>query len=468
MSPKESPSFSEVKVGMFVLIALIVLALGIFAIGTRVGLFAETFWAMTYLSNVSGLKPGDIVLLGGVEVGNVHNVEISPAGTLPETAENQRLLQNIEALNDRLEQLRQDLAEAEQRRDQAQIAYDEAVLESGPQSSLAERKRRELRSAEIPVEQMRDNVEELQAEINDKRAQLQNIRVLMQIDSAYRSWLRADSNISLGSIGLLGDKFIEISLGRSDIPPATIDRKMDSWLGKDTVEVVLITGTQQASFEELITGANDIMANFQTLSQKMQDIMSKFDRGEGTMGLLFNDPALYENMNQTAIHANEATQKAAQMMEELTFGEGTMARLVQERELYDRIAAVTERLERTMTRIDQGDGTLGKFVNDPSFYRSADQMMANVAQITRRMDSGQGTLGKLSTDDQLYIDLRRTADKMAVFLEGIQGGKGTLGKLANDEKLYNNLNEVSAEVVKLLYDFRQDPKKFLTIKFELF
>jgi phospholipid/cholesterol/gamma-HCH transport system substrate-binding protein len=53
-------------------------------------------------------------------------------------------------------------------------------------------------------------------------------------------------------------------------------------------------------------------------------------------------------------------------------------------------------------------------------------------------------------------------------MQDIEEGKGTLGRLAKDEQLYENLNEVSSEVVKLLYDFRQNPKKFLTIKFELF
>ena len=52
--------------------------------------------------------------------------------------------------------------------------------------------------------------------------------------------------------------------------------------------------------------------------------------------------------------------------------------------------------------------------------------------------------------------------------KGIEEGKGTLGRLAQDEELYNNLNQLSSELVKLIYDFRQNPKKFLTIKFELF
>jgi len=57
---------------------------------------------------------------------------------------------------------------------------------------------------------------------------------------------------------------------------------------------------------------------------------------------------------------------------------------------------------------------------------------------------------------------------MKTFMEDVEQGKGTLGKLAKDPELYQNMNQLSAEMVKLLYDFRQNPKKFLTIKFEIF
>ena len=95
-------------------------------------------------------------------------------------------------------------------------------------------------------------------------------------------------------------------------------------------------------------------------------------------------------------------------------------------------------------------------------------MLASIESITRRMNQGDGTLGKLSTDDQLYESLDQSLERFAAFVNGIQKGEGTLGLLAKDEKLYENLNQLSAEMVKLLYDFRQNPKEILTIKLDVF
>ena len=44
----------------------------------------------------------------------------------------------------------------------------------------------------------------------------------------------------------------------------------------------------------------------------------------------------------------------------------------------------------------------------------------------------------------------------------------TIGKFIKDPTLYNTLNQTSSEILKLMYDFRQNPKKFLTINFKLF
>jgi phospholipid/cholesterol/gamma-HCH transport system substrate-binding protein len=129
-----------------------------------------------------------------------------------------------------------------------------------------------------------------------------------------------------------------------------------------------------------------------------------------------------------------------------------------------------------------GRGTAGKFFSSDEMYNKinsiADRVnhsMNNIDQLIAGVNAGQGTLGKLIKDEGIYNDARTaiarfntTAARIDNVVAGAQRGEGTVGKLLTDESLYNNVNNFSSEGVKLLYDFRQNPKKYLTIKFELF
>ncbi len=461
-------SLSELKVGIFVVVACIILAVAIFTIGTQVGLLEDTFEAKTYLNTVSGLKAGDIVLLGGVEIGNVTEVKITQPGEIPPTATNQQAMQLIADRTSKSEQLESQLAPLRQRLVNLRAEHQSAVQARGENSAAAKTVAEQIEDVENEIENHTETLDDYRNEITRARANIQNIEVYLEIKSEYQQWIRADSNISLGSVGLLGDKYIDISLGRTSQPPAVVTEKVDTWFGSDTKKLILITGERQAGFQELMTGANDILANFQGLSEKLQDVMGQFEEGQGSVGKFFNDPAFYNNLNQAVVGARQAVERASTMMEEFTRGPGTVPRLIQEREIYDRINAATVRLESLMTKVEKGEGTLGKLVNDPALYQRSNEVMANIEHITKRMDSGQGTLGQLSADDKLYQDLRGSLNQLNGFMKDVEQGKGTLGKLAKDEELYQNMNKVSSEVVKLIYDFRQNPRKFLTIKFEIF
>jgi len=469
MSAKQTPSLAELKVGLFVVVACAILALAIFAIGSQVGMFEEQFWAKTYLNNISGLKPGDVVLFGGVEVGNVTTIEITPPEQdPPDTILNQRILAYVEQITRDIEILRATREQTRTDLTQARVKRETLSRQYGPGSAELTRIEKQIADLEQRIRELESRIQSREDEIVDRMADLQNVLVEMRIKEEYRDWVRADSKISLGSIGLLGDKYIEISLGRTDKPAPVEVTEIDTWLGKEKREYIVITGTQQASFAELITGANDILANFETLSEQVRNIMRSFEMGEGTIGKLINDSSFYDNLNQTVENANRGMEAIADLVEGLGEGSGTIGRLIKEEELYERIASVTERLDQLLQKSNEGEGTIGKLVNDPSVYDKTEDLVSSVGRITERINRGEGTLGRLATDDQLYVSLREAVDELTSLIQGIEAGKGTLGKLSTDEELYRNLNQLSSEMVKLIYDFRQNPKKFLTVKFELF
>ena len=88
------------------------------------------------------------------------------------------------------------------------------------------------------------------------------------------------------------------------------------------------------------------------------------------------------------------------------------------------------------------------------------------------INAGHGTLGKLIKDETVYNDARAaiarfntTAERIDNMVAAAQRGEGTVGKLLTDDALYSNVNQLSSEGVKMIYDFRQNPKKYLTISY---
>ena len=88
--------------------------------------------------------------------------------------------------------------------------------------------------------------------------------------------------------------------------------------------------------------------------------------------------------------------------------------------------------------------------------------------VIAKVERGEGTVGKLVNEDKLYQEVRDAVASFKLLSTNLEKGEGTAGKLLKDETLYKNLNEATTEMTKLLYDLRQNPKKYLDIKVRVF
>src|ERR1700676_2345520 len=77
MAQRKQLTWTELRVGLFVLVGLSVLAAGIFYV-TGAGTLGPKYRLITYLPDVSGLANGAPVRLDGVEIGNVESIKIAP------------------------------------------------------------------------------------------------------------------------------------------------------------------------------------------------------------------------------------------------------------------------------------------------------------------------------------------------------------------------------------------------------
>ena len=127
------------------------------------------------------------------------------------------------------------------------------------------------------------------------------MEVQLEIQTVYLNRISRDSEVSIESRGLIGDSFIEISPGAYGTLPL---KRGDFYV---------IEGVQTAGFREIMTGANDVIANFGVLSEQFKDIALKVNPDQVGAGLA----QTIEHMQNTMRDASTTFNRATALFEEL-------------------------------------------------------------------------------------------------------------------------------------------------------
>ncbi len=293
------------------------------------------------------------------------------------------------------------------------------------------------------------------------------VEARMTIDSvidgrAATERIRKDSTAQQGSPSLLGNEML------INISPGTA-------LAPQVKDYDVLRSSSANTVNDFATSGTDLAQRLSKLSDQMSVIVKDVQDGKGTVGRLFSDEALYNNLNATVRETED-------MIRQIRSGNGSAGRFVNDPALYNNANEIAVQLRMISQDLRAGRGTAGKLLTNDELYnrinRTADRLDRSVDQINSMIadvNAGRGTLGKLIKDEQMYNEARAaiarfntTAERIDNIVAAAQRGEGTVGKLLTDEALYSNVNQLSSEGVKLIYDFRQNPKKYLTIKFQLF
>ena len=381
---KRNVTLSQLRVGIFVLIAIGVLVFLVLNASGDINPFSRKLHLKARFADANGLREGSEVRLAGVRVGKVERIVLLDPSTVPA---------NVPAAP----------------RVEAQMTID-ATIDGQPSNQR----------------------------------------------------IRSDSTAQQGSPSLLGNEML------INITPGT-------QLGQPVQEGAILPSSSSNTVNDFATSGTDLAQRLSKLSDELSGMVQSVKKGEGTIGRLFSDEALYNNLDATIRETQD-------LMTQIRTGRGSAGRFVNDPALYNNANDIAVQLKTITEDLRAGRGTAGKLLTDDELYarinRTADRLDKSVDQINLMIadiNAGRGTLGKLIRDEQIYNDARAaiarfntTAERVDNMVAAAQRGEGTVGRLLNDETLYTNVNQLSSEGVKMLYDFRQNPKKYLTIKFELF
>src|SRR5213078_479052 len=219
----------------------------------------------------------------------------------------------------------------------------------------------------------------------------QKIEVFMTIDTRIdgvpaTDRIRSDSTAQQAAPSILGNEMIV------NITPGTP-------LGQPVNENFLLPSTQGNTMSDLANQGTELAQKLGKLSDQLNEVVKNVREGKGTVGRLFNDEALYNNLNATIHDAEDLAQQ-----------------------------------------IKSGKGTAGKFIYDEALYNNANEIAANLKKLSDDLSAGRGTAGKLLESDEMYNKINRIADRVNHSMDQIDSivadvnaGRGTIGKLLKDE-----------------------------------
>ncbi|MFQ5960469.1 MAG: MlaD family protein [Candidatus Methylomirabilales bacterium] len=182
------------------------------------------------------------------------------------------------------------------------------------------------------------------------------VHVEVTIDRGFQSRIRKDSQATIGTVGLVGDKVFDITVG--------------SEAGKVLQPGEFLETQEPVDFARLLAQGGDMLEGLASASRTLDAVLQKIEEGRGLLPALITDEAGGELVRDLARTAKS-------------------------------LRTITEQAEK-------GEGLLGAMLTDPTGAETVQDLRrvaANLKEITDALAEGEGTLGALIQDPTVYEDL---------------------------------------------------------------
>ena len=336
----------EVKVGLLVVVAFVILGVAVFLVSERRNLFALKNRYYIQFETVLGLAPGSPAQLNGVTVGSVQKV------VLPESV-------------------------------------DEKLL-----------------------------------------------TVWINVDRRYGDRVREDSTARIKTLGLLGDKFIEISSGSPESPLIPSGG--------------YVPAAPPTDVEKLLATGGDAVQNTVAISYSLRNILARMEAGEGLLGELLADSEAGRTAKQGLVAIMEGVRDITLQIQS---GQGTLGQLIMDDGLAVELEASVERFNGALTSLEEGEGLITDLLHNTetrdrvqALLLNLDKTTASLSAAAEQLSSGEGLLPAMMNDEelaqQMLGDLQQMLQNLNLVSEKLATGDGTLGRLIEDPEIYEALNDI--------------------------
>lgn len=127
------------------------------------------------------------------------------------------------------------------------------------------------------------------------------VMVDLLIKKDVQRFIRSDCEVAIGTNGIIGDRLLIITQGGHDSP---IVKEGQSLVSKEPVETDAIMANLQ------VTAVNAAI-----ITNQLAKIMTKINKGHGTLSRLIQDPKIADNLDQTIVNLKKSSKGLDQNMQ---------------------------------------------------------------------------------------------------------------------------------------------------------
>jgi phospholipid/cholesterol/gamma-HCH transport system substrate-binding protein len=340
MKRSDNIAWSQVKVGIFIVCALLFLAAGIILMGSQTKLFTPTGKLSVIMTNVQGLKIGAPVWLAGIDVGVVTSIRFENPAKTNEVA--------------------------------IVLEIDREALRKIGTDSVVRVKTRGLMG-------------EKYVDITPSRAYMEHpVTRLHGVPTVGLDDVMEKAGVSFDTLKGFTEK---ISRGEGTVGRLIQDPKLyDN----------LVTLTKELStFSDRINSGQGTLGKLYRSDEpynRMISILVRTDntlRGiqnsSGTMNKLIYDRQLYDKLVSLADKSVKAADDVHELNVKLTSPNSSLGKFLTDREFYDKGLALIDHADRSVksfeeiaARVNSGDGTAGKLITEKELYDRMERMLNDV------------------------------------------------------------------------------------------
>jgi phospholipid/cholesterol/gamma-HCH transport system substrate-binding protein len=333
MPRTRSLAWSELKVGIAAVVAFVLLAMVVLAVGGEGGYSWQRYPLKARFENVLGLKAGAVVRVGGKEIGLVTGVDF--AGT------------EVEVLFEVLLSVRPIITTTSMAKIGSLSLLGEPIVD------LTAGKGGEPLAdyAYVATSNVTGSFEELSTSASS---------TLEQMDR-----LVADVRAGRGTLGkIVTDDALYSEMTALMTAATTVTKSLET--GRGTLGALV---NDRAAYITLKASLD----NLQTMT-------ARINAGQGALGRLLNDEATGRSLSSTTANLDQVTGRMAR-------GEGTAGKLLTDQQLYDRLNTMAARFDEVASGLAAGRGTAGLLLRDQQLYenmnRAVTELNALVADIRK-------------------------------------------------------------------------------------